>query len=448
MARPTELARVLGLGDLIAVVLGTVIGSGIFILPGVVMAEVGGHASVSTAVWVIGGALSIMGALTFGELGAMAPEAGGLYVYVRDAFGPFLAFLFGWTQFLVIASGSVAVLAVATRDQLGALVPLTPLAAKLTPAIVIAGFSAINVFGTRKSAGVQAFGVATKVGAIVVMAVALLLVAGHGARGGGVPEPLPPMSGTELLSGVGLALVATLWAYEGWAYVTYSAGEARDPQRNFAKGIFIGTFGVVLLYLIANIAYVHALGPEAMARSGNHVAAEAVTVTFGPAARVLIVLVAEVAVCSALNSIILTAPRIYYAMARDGLFFKRLADVHPRFGTPATAIIASGVWAMVLATGGYVQLITYVTGAAWVFYGLGAATIFWYRRNRPNVPRPFRVPGYPITPGLFTLAAVAIVLDVAITTPLRAAASLGVIGLGALVYPIWKRQGVAPSLET
>jgi APA family basic amino acid/polyamine antiporter len=304
------------------------------------------------------------------------------------------------------------------------------------------------VLGTRKSAGVQAFGVATKVGAIVVMAVAILLAAGHGARGGAVPEPLPPMSSTELLSGVGLALVATLWAYEGWAYVTYSAGEARDPQRNFAKGIFIGTFGVVLLYLIANIAYVHALGPEAMARSGNHVAAEAVTVTFGPAARVLIVLVAEVAVCSALNSIILTAPRIYYAMARDGLFFKRLADVHPRFGTPATAIIASGVWAMVLATGGYVQLITYVTGAAWVFYGLGAATIFWYRRNRPNVPRPFRVPGYPITPGLVTLAAVAIVLDVAITTPLRAAASLGVIGLGALVYPIWKRQGVAPSLET
>lgn len=308
VARSTELARVLGLGDLIAVVLGTVIGSGIFILPGVVMAEVGGHSDVATVVWVIGGALSIMGALTFGELGAMSPEAGGLYVYVRDAFGPFLAFLFGWTQFLVIASGSVAVLAVATRDQLAALVPLTPLAAKLTPAIVIAGFSAINVLGTRKSAGVQAFGVATKVGAIVVMAVALLLAAGYGARGGAAPEPLPPMSGSELLGGVGLALIATLWAYEGWAYVTYSAGEARDPQRIFAKGIFIGTFGVVLLYLIANIAYVHALGPVAMARAGNHVAAEAVTATFGPTARVLMVLVAEVAVCSALNSIILTAP--------------------------------------------------------------------------------------------------------------------------------------------
>jgi len=443
-----ELARVLGLGDVIAVVLGTVIGSGIFIVPGVVMGDVGGHSGIASLVWIFGGALSIMGALTYGELGAMLPEAGGLYVYVRDAFGPFLAFLFGWTQFLVIASGSVAVLAVASRDQLGALVGLSPLAAKITPAIVIAFFTAVNVWGTRKSAGLQAIGVSVKVGAIIVMAIALMLAAGYSTRGGTPAAPLPPISGGALVGGAGLALVATLWAYEGWAYATYSAGEVRNAQRVFPRGIFIGTASLVVLYLVANIAYNHALGPDAMAHSNNRVAADAVAATFGPAAGALMVLAVEVAVCSALNSVILTSTRVYFAMARDGVFFKRLAEVHPKFGTPAFAIILSGIWAILLVTsGGYVTLITFVTGPAWVFYGLGAATVFWYRKNRPDMPRPFKVPGYPVGPALFLLASAGVVLDVIITTPLKAAESLGIVVLGALVYPIWKRKRKVGTVE-
>jgi APA family basic amino acid/polyamine antiporter len=434
-----KLARVLGLGDLIAIVLGAVIGSGIFIVPGVVLRQVGGHLDLALAVWVVGGILSLLGALTFGELGAMAPEAGGLYVYIRDAFGPLPAFLYGWTQFFVIASGSVATLGVAAAAYLGKLVPLSPTMTRVVPVALIATCMAINVWGTSKSARVQAWSTFAKVSAIVVMAVALLL-AGR-VHGAGAPPPsVTPVSGGALIAGAGLALVATLWAYEGWQYVTCSAGEARDPQRIFPLGIVIGTAGVVTLYLLANVAYVSALGPVAVAHS-DRVAADAVTAAFGSTAGVAMVVVVEIAVCSALNSVILTSPRVFYAMARDGLFFKRLADVHARFGTPAFAIVAGALWAMVLAVSGtYVQLLTYVIGTGWAFYGLGALTIFWYRRYRPDAVRPFRVPGYPVTPALFVLAALVVVIDVIITQPAEAAKGLGIALLGAPAYFLWRKR--------
>ena len=438
--KPGELARVLGLGDLIAIVLGTVIGSAIFIVPSSVLRSVGVRSDVAMGVWVLGGVLSLLGALTFGELGAMMPEAGGLYVYLRDAFGPFFAFLYGWTQFFVIASGSIATLGVASRDFLLALVPLAPALSKFVPVLVIAVFTAINVWGTRKSVGVQVAATAIKVGGIVVM-VLLLLVAGR-VHTTPATTVNTNVSGLALVGGAGLALVATLWAYEGWQYVTFSAGEARNPQRTFPLGIAIGTAGVVVLYLLANVAYSRALGPLGVAGS-NHVAADAMGAAYGPVARWATVAVVEVAMCSALNSIILTAPRVFFAMARDGLFFKRLADVHPRFGTPAFAIVASSVWAMVLtASGTYERLFTYVIGTGWAFYGASALTIFWYRRHRSNVVRPFRVPGYPLTPALFVLASVAVVMDVVITKPADAAKGLVIVLIGAPAYLIWRgRRG-------
>jgi basic amino acid/polyamine antiporter, APA family len=436
--KPGSLARVLGLGDLIAIVLGAVIGSGIFIVPSAVLRNVGGRNDIAMAVWVVGGLLSFLGALTYGELGSLLPEAGGIYVYIRDAFGPFLAFLYGWTQFFVIASGSVATLAVAARVYLGALVPLTPGVAKVIPVFVIAVFTGVNVWGTRKSAGVQAFGTSAKAGAIIIMSAGLLFVGRVHAAAALVP--LAPVSGLGLLTGAGLALVATLWAYEGWQYVTCSAGEARDPQRLFPLGIVIGTAGVIALYLLADIAYVSALGPLGVARS-DRVAADAVTAAFGPTAGLAMVVVVEISVCSAMNSVILTSPRVFFAMARDGLFFQRLAEVHPRFGTPAFAIIAGSLWAMVLAVSGtYEQLFTYVIGTAWAFYGLGALTIFWYRRHRPDAARPFRVPGYPITPILFALAALAVVIDVILTKPADAAKGLGIVLLGVPAYLFWRAK--------
>jgi APA family basic amino acid/polyamine antiporter len=436
--RPSSLARVLSLRDLIAIVFGTVIGSGVFIIPGTVLREVGARVDVSLAVWAIGGVLSLLGALTYGELGAMQPEAGGLYVYIRDAFGSLPAFLYGWSLFFVIGSGSAATLAVASTLYLGKLIPLNPLAMHLVPLVLIGFCALLNVRGTKQSAMVTTWLTVTKIAAIAAMTIGLLIVGR--APGAVVPPAPPPITGLALFSASGLAMIATLWAYEGWQYVTFSAGETRDPQRTFPRGIIIGTAGIVALYVLANIAYIRVLGGTGVARS-DRVAADAVGAAFGPAAAVVIVIVAEIAVLSALNSVILTAPRVFYAMARDGVFFRRLAEVHPRFGTPAFAILTSAAWAMLLAaTGTYEQLLTYVIFSGWIFYGLGALAVFWYRRYRPDMPRPFQVPGYPVTPALFVLSALALVVNTMFGQPMRAAIGLGIVLLGAPAFFAWRRR--------
>jgi APA family basic amino acid/polyamine antiporter len=239
---------------------------------------------------------------------------------------------------------------------------------------------------------------------------------------------------------VGVAAVGVLWAYEGWQYVTFSAGETLDPQRNFPKGTLLGTALLVGLYLLANVAYVDALGPERAARS-ERIAAEAVAATMGAGAGKLIALAILVAMFSAANAITLTAPRVYFAMARDGVFFRRLAEIHPRWGTPAFSIVVSSIWAVALAaSGSFEQLLTYVVFTGWVFYALGAASLFHYRRRRPDAPRPYRVPGYPWTPLLFLLAAAAIVLSTIVGQPRRAAVGLGIVLLGAPAYGLWRRR--------
>jgi APA family basic amino acid/polyamine antiporter len=437
---PGRLARVLGLSDLVFIVLGTVIGSGIFLVPGPVLRQSGGRVRVALAVWVGGGVLAFLGALTYAELGAMQPDAGGIYVYLRDAFGRLPAFLFGWTMFFVIASGSVATLAVASTTYLGQLLPLSPVGARIVSLGVIGALAALNIRGTRESARVQDWATAIKIGAIVLMSVALLALSGHasGAAGltGASPAVAQPRPGA---AGVGVAMVAALWAYEGWPYVTFSAGETRDPQRTLPLGIAIGVAILVAIYLLANLAYVAALGAPAVAQS-DHVASDAMRVVLGPTASRALTVIVLISVCSAANAIILTAPRVFYAMASDGLFFRRLSEVHPRFGTPALAIAAMALWSMVLAaTGTFEQLLTYVVFTAWIFYGLGALSVFVFRRTRPDVPRPFRVPGYPWTPALFVAAALGIVVSTLIGQPVRAAVGLAVVLAGLPAYLIWRK---------
>jgi APA family basic amino acid/polyamine antiporter len=434
---PTGLARVLSLWDLVFIVLGTVIGSGIFILPGAVLRQVGGRLDVSIAVWVIGGILSLLGALTFGELGAMAPEAGGIYIYIRDAFGRLPAFLYGWTFFFVVASGSVATLAVASKDYLKQLVSLSPAMEHLIPVVLIAFCTVINVRGTRESARVQAWTTTAKVVAIAGGSLALLL--SSPVRSEIAPAATSLLSGQALFAGAGLAMIATLWAYEGWQYVTFSAGEANDPQRTFPLGIALGTAAVVGLYLLAIAAYVHTLGVAGVTAT-DRVAADAVSAVFGANSGRAVAVLVEIAIFSALNSVVLTSPRVFYAMARDQLFFRRLADVHPKFGTPAFAIIAGSLWSTVLAVSGtYQQLFTYVILTGWTFYAVGACTVFWYRRNRPNITRPFRVPGYPLTPALFFLSALIVLGDTMVSHPGWAAIWLGTMVIGTGAYFVWRR---------
>ena len=437
----TELRRTLGLADLISIAIGTVIGSGIFLVPGVVLRETGTQTGPALLVWVAAGILSYLGALTYAEMGAMKPEAGGLYTYIRDAFGALPAFLYGWTSFFVIASGSIATLAVAFSGYFEQILPIGGGGARFISVAVIIVIATINVRGTRNSATLQNWTTGAKVAGLVALSIALIShdpasvvrsVTGPNAW----PSSIPP----SLLSGVGMAMIGVLWAYEGWQYVTFSAGETLDPQRTFPRAISTATGALIALYVLANLGYLAALGPQAVAGS-NHIAADAGVAVLGPVAGRIVGILILVSIFSAANGIMLTAPRMYFAMARDGVFFQRLAIVHPRLGTPAFAIIAIALWAAVLAsTGTFEQLLTYVVFTGWIFYGLGALSVFVYRRREPEAHRPFRVPGYPITPVLFVASAAALVLNTLFTQPARAAAGIVAVLLGTPAYYTWRAR--------
>lgn len=437
LTRPTGLARLLGVGDLALIVVGAVIGSGIFLVPAPVLRDVGGSVPLAFVVWTLGGVLSVLGALTYGELGASRPEAGGLYVYIRDGFGPYLAFIYGWALFFMIGSGSVATLAVAFASYLGEIVEVPPLATPLVAGAAIVVTAILNIRGTRRSADVQNVAALIKSGAVV--AVSILLLAAARSPAVVLAEATSTTNHGVSLSGIGIAVVAVLWAYEGWQYVTFSAGEAKDPQRTFPRGIVTGTVVVVLIYLLANLAYVRVLGAQRAAASPR-IAAEAVGVVFGPVASKVIAGAILISMFSAAHAITLTSTRVFYAMARDGVFFRSLGTIHPRFGTPAVAVAAFSGWGIVLAASGtFEQLLTYVVFTGWIFFALGAASLIIDRRKRPDAHRPFQVPGYPWTPLLFVIAAALIVVSTLAGQPRRAAVGLLIVATAVPAYWIWRR---------
>jgi len=442
-APTTDLRRSLGFTDLMLITIGTVIGSGIYLVPSSVLRQTGGSTSLAFVVWAVAGVLSLLGALTYAELGAMKPEAGGLYAYLRDAFGPLPAFLYGWASFLVIASGSIAALAVAFANYLTPLLPFA-VSGRVISVIVIAVVAALNVRGTRGSATLQNWTTGAKFGVLLVLS---LVLAMRGTGGtGAAAAPAAALPNVSLAAGLGAAMISVLWAYEGWQYVTFSAGEAKDPQRTFPRAISIATFLLIVLYLVANLGYVRALGAAGAANS-QRVAADAIGTILGPAASVVVTALILVSIFSALNGLILTAPRMYYAMARDGLFFQRLATVHPRFGTPAFAIVTLAVWgALLAASGTFNQLLTYAVFTGWIFYALGALAVMALRRSAPNVVRPFRVPGYPVTPLLFVVAAVLLVINTIVTQPGISSIGLGFVALGAPVFFIWRTHARSVSV--
>jgi APA family basic amino acid/polyamine antiporter len=428
----------LRLRDLVLLIVGTVIGSGIFLVPGLVLKAVGNSVLLALSVWFLGGVLSLLGALTYGELSAINPEAGGLYVHIRDCFGHFPAFLFGWILFFVVSTGSIATLAVAFSNYLGEIYPLGPWTAKLVSLLMIGVIALVNVRGTRASANLQNVTTAIKVLAILAMGASLIY---FGSR---LPvraaPPMSSMSLTSQLSGIGLAIVSVLWAYEGWQYSTFAAGETVNPRRDFPLAFLTGVLILIGVYVFANLGYLAALGTAGVANS-NRVAATALATVVSPAVAKAVTFAILISMFSAANSIVLTAPRVYYAMAKDGLFFRRLAEVHPRFGTPAFAVAATAFWASVLAaTGTFEQLLTYVVFVGWMFYALAAATIFVYRKRETGDSQKYRVPGYPWTPALFIAVVAAFVLNTIIAQPARAAIGLGVVLTGAPAYLIWRKR--------
>jgi APA family basic amino acid/polyamine antiporter len=443
----TTLARTLNFRDLLLLVVGAVIGSGIFLVPGAILRQVDGSVGLAMLVWLAGGLLSLLGALTYGELSAMNPQAGGIYVYIRDCFGPLPAFLYGWTLFFVIATGATATLSVAFSRYCGEIVPLTATSAKIVSLGMIGVIAAVNVLGTRRSADVQNAATLIKVGAVVLMSAALLAL---GRNYGAASANLWPtkITGT-LLSQFGMAMIGALWAYEAWQFATFSAAEAIDPQRNYPRAFLGGLSFLMALYLLANVAYMAALGP-AEAAATDTIAATSVSRVVSSGLAKVVALAIMVSTFSAANSIQLTAPRVYYAMAMDGLFFKKLAKVHPRFRTPAFAVTVGAVWSAVLAMSGTFQkLFTYVIFSGWMFYGLAAASIFVYRRRAPTAERAYRVPGYPWTPLLFVIAAAALVVNTiystffsmnSTATPKEAMVGIGVLIAGLPAYFIWRSK--------
>ena len=442
----SSLVRTLRLGDLLLLFVGSVIGSGIFLTPGLILRQLDGSVGWSMVVWLVGGGLSLLGALTYAELAATNPEAGGLYCFIRDGFGRASAFLYGWCLFLVIASGSVAALARAFTRYMGEIIPLNDLEATIVSVAMIAVVTAVNVWGTRKSSDMQNVTTVVKVGVIVVLSAVLLALGRH--AGEILPAVGTAQSAGTLATSFGLAMIAVLWAYEGWQFGTYSAGEVLEPQKAFPRAFLLGSLILVGLYLMAIVAYLFALGPAA-ATASDAIAAQAVAAVLGKNAGIVVALTILVSTFSAANSVILTAPRVFYAMANDNLFFKGLAGVHPRFKTPAAAIVTLGVWSVVLAcAGNFAQLIGGVIFIGWVFYGLGAAAIFPIRKASGDKPIPYRVPGYPWTPIVFVLAAGAIVVN-AIYSAVRdpgqfknLVVAIVLFGLGVPAYFFW-RKGAA-----
>ena len=435
---PRSLPRAIGFLGSTAIVVGTIIGSGIFLVPHD-MAEQVGSVNSLMLVWVVGGVLSLAGALSLAELGAAAPDAGGVYVYLREAYGPALAFLYGWAALLVIESGSVATLAVAFGIYSGAFLPLTTVQQKLISAGAVALLSGINIIGVRRGAAVQTvFMIAKLTGLAIIIGYAWFF-----PNPMAVPptQPLPTPHTTA--SSFGVALIGALWAYQGWHMLSYAAGEVKDPARVLPRSYFLGTLLVIVVYLSASLAYARVLPLAVMADPRyQRVAERTMEVLTGPRGARFVSGLILCSIFGALNGNILGAARVYFAMARDRLFFASVGQVHPRFATPALAIVIQAVWAMLLAaTGTYRQLYTYVIFTGWIFYGAAVVAVVVLRKRHPDLPRPYRVAGYPLLPFAFALAALAIVVNTLARSPLESCIGLALVLSGVPVYILWRALG-------
>lgn len=432
----TELRRELSLLDATMINVGTMIASAIFIVPATVALELESSGLVLLA-WVLGGVVSLFGALCVAELGAAYPQAGGLFVYLREAFGPVWGFLYGWTVALVVNPASIAAIAVGFATYLQFFVPLTPGGIKLVAIGSIALLTGLNYLGVRPGATTQNVLTFLKVGALGALIVLGLLLPGGSAQHFDPVWPARAVPG--LVGAFGVAMVAILWAYDGWIEITYVGSEVKDPGRSLPVSILTSTAVVTLLYALVNLAYLYLLSPGRMAASPL-VASDAAQVVLGSAGAALVAGAILVSTLGANNGIVLTAARIPYAMARAGVFFAWSGRVHPRFRTPGAALLAQGAVSGALAlTGTYQQLFTYVVFGSWVFYTLGCAAVIRLRRTAPGLARPYRAWGYPVTPLVFIAFATWLVAMTIIETPRQSMVGAAFILAGLPAYAYLRR---------
>lgn len=431
-----RLPRRLGAWSTGAVTVGIMIGSGIFRVPATAAAQTG-TAEAMLLVWVVGGIVAMCGALALAEVAALFPNAGGMYVYLREAYGPLTAFLFGWLYLVIIPAGAGAI-ALVFAEYLGRLVSLTPSQVRLTAAATIVLLAAAQYRSVRFGAAIQNVSTGAKILAILALTFAAFLLGGRsaGAWGGG-GAPLHPAT----WSGFGLGLVTVLWAYNGWQDVTCLSGEVIDPGRALPRALVGGTLTVVAIYLMVNAAYLRVLPLDVMARSPL-VASDTAVRLIGPLGSNLAAALVCVSTFGALNAVLMAIPRVFWAMADDGLFFRTVAAVHPRYRTPHMAVSAMAVLSILyLFFHTFEQLIEAFILASLPFWGLSVASVLVLRRTRPDLPRAYRTPGYPAVPLLFVLAMAALVVNSLYQHPEATATAIGAVAAGVPLYYAWRFFG-------
>lgn len=454
----TSLARRLTLMNAIMVVIGSVIGSGIFLTPQNVAANVD-IPGLMIGVWIITGLLTLAGALTNAEVASLIPEAGGQYVFFRVTFGQLTAFLYGWTTFIVYQTGSIAAIAVAFAKYFGYFVhlphlgpelemwqlpligdiyPLKDIGITMVAILAVVTVTTINYFGVQFGGMIQNIFTILKVAAIGSIIV-LAFSSGKGNAENFFPLWGTPSSGAFFAS-FGVAMIATLWSYDGWNSLTYLAGEVIEPQKNIPRALVVGTLAIIVIYVLTNMAYLYILPIHQIAQS-KLVAADVMNAIFFGWGGAIISAMVMISTFGTVNATSMTTARVFYAMAKDKMFFKSMGAVHPKFRTPGKSLIIQGTWAAILClTGTYDQIFTYVIFAGWIFYALGAVAVFILRKKQPDVQRPYKVPFYPVIPILFIVVATWFVINTIVEQTADSMVGLLLLVAGIPFYLYWQKQ--------
>lgn len=454
--RAGELRRGLGLLDATTIVVGSMIGSGIFIAPSL-MAGYLQTPGLIILLWAVGGILTVFAALSFAELSASFPRAGGQYVFLREAYGSLISFLYGWTLFLVIQTGFIAAVGVAFAKYLGVFVPvlseqntimrLGSWEMNSAQAVAIASIvflTIINIFGVRLGAFVQNVFTISKITALVLL-IGLSFAIGTGdlSRFSPLLTPVvPPALGLTFFAAFAVAMSKALFAYDAWASVTFVAEETREPEKNLPRALVLGTGIVAVVYTLANVAYLYVVPVAEMALiPDNRVAAETAMRIMGTAGLAFITVAILISTFGCNNGLILAGPRVYYAMAKDGLFFRRVGDIHSTYRTPVTSLVYQCVWASLLTlTGTYSDLLTYTAFASLLANVMTVVGLFVLRRRKPSLARPYRVWGYPLVPVLYIAVAVFFIVYIFIGDPRNSSVGLALIMTGVPVFFYWHRK--------
>ena len=431
-----SLKRKLTAFDLTMIAIGSTIGSGIFFTPSLIAKSLNDPLLILFA-WLVGGLMALSGALTFSELGSMFPEAGGVYVYLNKAYGELAGFLYGWAYFLVVNTGGIAALAIAFSTYFGYFIHLTPWGIKLVGIAGIIFVTIVNIVGV-KAAGIfsDIFTILKLIGIIGLIFIGFIF--GSGAT-------TNFFASIHLSQNIGsafaVAMVGVLWSYGGWQHATFTAGEAINPKKDLPRAMITAAVAVTLIYILTNIAYMFFMTPGEIGSTPT-LAADAVQKVLGAIGGGLIAIAIFISTFGTTGIYTLTAPRIYYAMATDKIFFPKIAELHPKYRTPVYAIVVQSIWAITLIMfwGTFENLIAYVVFTDWIFFGMTAASIFIFRKKLPQIERPYSTFGYPVTPLFFTAMAVWFVVNTLIEKPQQAWAGLLFLGIGIPVYYFWKRK--------